>query len=213
MAIIEIKNMTKKYDERIIFQNFSLFIEEGEMVAIMGPSGSGKSTLLNILGLIEDFDEGEYKILGYRNVKINSKLSSSIIRDEIGYLFQNFALIDDLNVRENLMIALKYVHLSKENKNKRVSLALKKVGLDGLEDKKLICLSGGEQQRLAVARLLLKPSSIILADEPTGSVDQNNKQVIFQLLKWINKNGKTVIIVTHDKEIGYLCNRIICLEG
>ena len=124
--MIELKDITKKYGKKVIFQNFNLKVKEGEMIAIIGSSGSGKSTLLNIIGLIESFNSGEYTCMGYKNVKPNSSLAQKIIRNDISYLFQNFALIEDQSVLSNLLLALKYVHQKKEEKVKKLAKAKKK---------------------------------------------------------------------------------------
>ena len=168
MAIIELKGVTKSYNKKIL-DNFNMSINENEFVAIVGESGKGKSTLLNIVGLLENGDSGEIIIDGESNIEPNSSKASKILRYKINYLFQNFALIDEETVMKNLMLALKYVSINNMDKVNRIKEALDKVGLSGYEDKKVFELSGGEQQRVAIARCILKPSKIILADEPTGS--------------------------------------------
>lgn len=211
--MIELKNIKKSYGKHVILENMNLSIKEGEMIAITGESGSGKSTLLNILGLIEDFDEGEYVLENKKNIKINSKESQRMIRDNISYLFQNFALIENETVNDNLMIALKYYsrQKSKSDKKKIIHDALVNVGLRDYEQKKIFELSGGEQQRVAIARALIKPCKLLLADEPTGSLDAKNRDEILQLLKEINESGKTVIVVTHDSQVSDSIPRIIHL--
>ncbi|BBA92523.1 bacteriocin ABC transporter ATP-binding protein [Streptococcus ruminantium] len=179
------------------------------MVAITGPSGCGKSTLLNIIGLIDDFQNGSYQFDGMENIKVNSSQASSIIRNKISYLFQNFALMDSKTVEENLMLALFYQKLSKHEKKKRISQALEQVGLKGYENDNIFELSGGEQQRVAIARAILKPSIVILADEPTGSLDRKNKEIVLDLLRKLNQDGKTILIVTHDPEVAEACSRTI----
>lgn len=209
--MIELRNITKRYGKKIIFQNFNLKINKGEMVAIIGPSGSGKSTLLNIIGLIESINDGDYIFMEHKNVKPNSVLAQKIIRKEISYLFQNFALIENETVLYNLLLALKYVHKPKEDKIIQIKKALSDVGLPNYLYDKIYELSGGQQQRVAVARTLIKPSELILADEPTGSLDDKNRDEIFKLLDKLNKRGKTVVIVTHDTELAQKCPKIITL--
>lgn len=211
MGIIELKNINKHYGEHKILNNFSLDINEGEMVAITGSSGRGKSTILNIMGLLESFDSGDYLIDGEKNVKVNSRRSVKILRETINYLFQNFALIDEESVAYNLELALKYVRANKTEKKNMIKNALNQVGLDGYEKKKIYELSGGEQQRVSISRCILKPSKIILADEPTGSLDESNVKLVLNLLKVLNEKGKTVIIVTHDKFVASNCTREISL--
>lgn len=211
MNIIEIRNLTKSYDDKIILDKFNLDIYEGEIIAIKGCSGKGKSTLLNIIGLIENFDSGELLIDGVSNVKPNSEKASKIIREKIGYLFQNFALVDNETVKFNLELAMKYIKLNKTDKKTKILDALKKVNLEGYENKEIYKLSGGEQQRVAIARLLIKPCKIILADEPTGSLDDKNKENILNLLKYLNTQGKTIVIVTHEDMATNIADRVIYL--
>jgi len=211
MPIIELENVSKTYGEKKVLDNISLKINEGELVAITGESGKGKSTILNILGLLETTDSGQVLICGQGNIKPNSSKATKVLRNTISYLFQNFALIDEETVNNNLLIALKYVKGTKKDKLNKISEVLKIVGLEGFEKRKVYELSGGEQQRVAIARIMLKPSKIVLADEPTGSLDEVNRDKIFELLKGINKDGKTVVIVTHDKYLANKCNKVISL--
>lgn len=188
-------------------------IENGELVALIGQSGSGKSTLLNIIGLIEPFDSGELNFNGIKGIKVNTSKSQAIIRDQISYLFQNYALVDNETVKYNLDLALKYTKKSKQEKKDIISYILSKVGLADTESKKIYELSGGEQQRIAVARAFIKPSNLVLADEPTGSLDDENRENILNLIIELNKSGKTVIIVTHDQYIAQVCSRIIDIHA
>lgn len=204
--MINLVNIKKAYDGKIILDNFSLHIQEGEMVAIKGKSGCGKSTLLNIIGLLEAADKGQVCIDGFRNVKPQSQTAIKLIRYEISYLFQNFALVDEETVLYNLKIALRYV---KGNKKQKIAEALSSVGLSGMEGKKIYQLSGGEQQRIALARILLKPSKIVLADEPTGSLDSYNRDIVIEMLHKLQKQGKTIVIVTHDMNVAKKCDRIV----
>lgn len=206
--IIELKAISKSYNKNII-NNLSIKIKENEMVAIVGQSGKGKSTLLNIIGLLENADSGEVIIDDRKNIKANSNEATKIIREKISYLFQNFALVEQETVYENLKIALKYVKISNNEKEKLIKSALKSVDLEGYEKRKIFELSGGEQQRIAIARVILKPSKIVLADEPTGSLDSKNRDKVLELLKKMNKDGKTIVIVTHDNQLASNCDRSI----
>ena len=172
MDTISLKNITKKFGNKVIFKNFNLNIKKGDFVSIMGPSGTGKSTLLNIIGLLESKDSGDIKILDYLNPKFNSKEGVYLLRKEISYLFQNYGLVENKTVNYNLKMATHFLKLSKNEENKKIKDALSKVGLENIENEKVYSLSGGEQQRVALAKIILKPSSIILADEPTGSLDE-----------------------------------------
>ena len=207
--MIELENITKTIGGKVILDHLSLRIDQGDLVAIVGKSGSGKSTLLNLLGLIDGDYSGRYEIFGQTNLAVNSTKSQTIIREHISYLFQNFALIDDETVEYNLMLALKYVKFSKKDKLKKVEEILERVGLPATLHQKVSELSGGEQQRIAVARAILKPSQLILADEPTGSLDPENRDLVLKFLLEMNREGKTVIIVTHDTYVAQQCHRII----
>jgi len=209
LAIIELKDITKVYGNKKILDRFSLKVHEGEMIAITGLSGRGKTTILNIIGLIENFDEGQLVIDGESHIKVNSSKATKILREKIGYLFQNFALVDDETVDYNLYLALKYVKASKKEKQKLIKEALDKVGLPSSEKSKIYELSGGEQQRVALARIMLKPCKIVLADEPTGSLDEENCVKVLNLLKVLKATGKTIVIVTHDKFVANQCDKII----
>lgn len=209
--MIKIKNLSKSFDDHMVLDNINLDIKEGEMVAILGESGSGKSTLLNIIGLIEGDYDGDYYFKDNKNVRVNSSKSSKLIREEISYIFQSFALIEDESVRDNLKLALKYVNKSKDEEENMILEALEKVNMKDNIDKIVASLSGGEQQRVALARAILKPSSLILADEPTGSLDEKNKEYVMDVLKDLNKSGKTVLVVTHDKYTASVCQRKINL--
>lgn len=210
--MIELKNITKKFENKTVFANFNLQIDQNEMVAIIGPSGSGKSTLLNILGLIDKVDDGDYQFEQYINIKPNSRLAQKIIREKISYLFQNFALIEEDTVLQNLLLALKYVKQSKKEKTEIITAALQKVGLSEYLNSKIYELSGGQQQRIAVARAIIKPSELVLADEPTGSLDSKNRDEIIKLLLELNAAGKTVIVVTHDSHVAEKCHRVLELK-
>lgn len=209
MAIVELNNITKKYGNNKILDKFSLKINRDEIVAITGPSGKGKTTILNIIGLLENFDEGELFIDGQKNIKVNSSKATKILREKIGYLFQNYALVDDETVYYNLDLALKYAKNNRKEKNELIKKALNDVGLEGFEKRKIYELSGGEQQRVAIARIILKPCQVILADEPTGSLDEKNRDLVLDLLKKLNNKGKTIVLVTHDKFVANQCDRII----
>ncbi|OTN76519.1 hypothetical protein A5886_001596 [Enterococcus sp. 8G7_MSG3316] len=206
---LELKDLRKDYGLKGIFRNVNMQIHEGEMIAITGPSGCGKSTLLNIIGLIEAYDEGQLYLFGEKAPRPNSRAANQFIRKHISYLYQNYALVEYLTVEENLRMALKYVEKSNYAKIDMMKLTLESVGLYDCLKMKICELSGGEQQRVAIARAILKPCDIILADEPTGSLDDKNRDSILAILKWINKQGKTILVVTHDAEVARNCSRSI----
>ena len=208
--VIELKNINKNYGNKYLFKNLNFSIKKGEMIAITGASGSGKSTLLNIIGLIDKPNSGEVSICGNKNPYDKEKIKLNLFRNNIGYLFQNYALVDNYTVSKNLDIALEYV--KGKDKKKLKEEALDKVGLLDKLNNKVFELSGGEQQRVALARLILKENDIILADEPTGSLDEDNKAIILTLLKELNNEGKTVVVVTHDKVVANMCDREINIK-
>lgn len=211
MSAIELSAIHKAYGSKVLFNELTMKIEEGEFVAITGGSGSGKTTLLNIMGLIEKSDSGKIRLFDMNDVRPNTKKAGSAIRNYIGYLFQNYALIDNERVEDNLKIGLRYQKLNRQNEKKAITESLKRVGLAGYETRKIFELSGGEQQRVALARIMLKPSKLILADEPTGSLDAKNRDMIMSLLKEMNQDGKTIVIVTHDSYIADQCSRVFHL--
>ncbi len=210
---VKIRNLSKSYGGKPIFKQFNLDLDEGDMVAITGPSGTGKSTLLNILGTLEPFDSGTICLFGEELPKVNSRKANEFLRNKISYLFQNFALVDDWTVKQNLEIVFNHQKLNKEEKRRKIEEALKIVGLEGYENNKIYTLSGGEQQRVSIARILLKPGELILADEPTGSLDPQNKELVIKLLKQINSLGKTILIVTHDSEVAESCSKNIQINS
>ena len=208
--VISIKGLEKNFGKKTVFSGFSLEIPEGSFTVISGASGSGKSTLLNIIGLLEKKDKGDMVHFGQKNIKPFSTKATSLLKDKIGYLFQNYALVDNATVEYNLKLAMEGHDTSKENN--RVKEVLEAVGLTGFEKKKVYQCSGGEQQRVAIARLMLKPCELILADEPTGSLDHENKMKVVDLLKGFQRAGKTVVLVTHDEDLMHLGEPLIRID-
>ena len=209
MNLVEINNLTKKYEKKTILRDISLTVDEGEFVCIHGKSGCGKSTLLNIIGLIEKYDSGSVKLFGNDINRTSIFARQKLIRYKIGYLFQNYALVDDSSVMNNLLMGMKYIKESDKIKKSKISETLKLVGLDGYEKKMIYKLSGGEQQRVAIARVMLKPSELILADEPTGSLDPENRDIVMDLLKKLNNEGKTMLLVSHDVNVVKSADRVV----
>ncbi|AVB12182.1 ATP-binding cassette domain-containing protein [Bacillus subtilis] len=206
--MIELKSISKSFDGKSVLSNFSIHIEENEFVSIVGKSGSGKTTLLNIISLLDAPDEGTVEILGYQNPK--SKEVMKLRRENLGYIFQNYVLMDNETVLTNLLLSTAY---AKDFDKNKLSEALELVGLDkSFLKKKVYQLSGGEQQRVAIARIILKPCDIILADEPTGNLDEFNKNIILSLFHQLKDMGKTIICVTHDQEIANCSDRVIILS-
>ena len=211
---IEILNVTKKFGKRFIFRDLNLSIKRGEFVAIVGTSGCGKSTLLNMIGLLESIDAGQIILNGKEIPKIESKKATLLRRNTINYLFQSFALINDMTVYQNLFIAMNFLNITDKEKDIKIDKILEKVNLKELKNEKINTLSGGEQQRVALARTILKPGDIILADEPTGSLDSVTAEIVFDLIKDLSKQyKKTVIMVTHNKNLANKADRIVNLEN
>lgn len=210
--MIKIIDLKKSFKDKVIFENFNYTIKDGTMIAIVGKSGSGKTTLLNILGLLDfDFD-GKILYDDQEISKLNEKHITKYIRNNINYLFQNYALIDNETVEKNLLLSLEYEKISKQDKILKINNVLENVGLSNYNKKRIYTLSGGEQQRIALARTMLKRGNIILADEPTGNLDDENSKIVIKLLKNLQKLGKTIIIVTHNQEIADKCDEIIRLK-
>lgn len=198
----------KKSNEFYALNNVNVEINEGELVAIIGKSGAGKSTMMHIIGCIDDFEEGKYELNGKDISSISAKKKAEIRNKEIGIVMQDFALIDEYTVEENVMIPM-YFTKGVKNKKDKVKNALEKVGIEDLSSKSINKLSGGQKQRVAIARAIVNEPDILLADEPTGALDSKTGQEIMNVFKEINDNGKTVIIITHDMEIAKQCKRII----
>ncbi len=207
----ELVSVTKGFGQRTVIRAMDLSVADGEMVAISGRSGSGKSTLLNLVGLLEPIDDGTLRLFGEIAPKVGSGSATKLLRYRLGYLFQNFALIDDESVDANLRLAQAYVKMPRARRDASRADALRRVGLADVGHQKVYELSGGEQQRVAIARLMLKPCDLILADEPTGSLDVANADVVLALLKELNAIGKTVIVVTHDERVVAACDRVVAL--
>lgn len=207
--MIELQEVSKTFGKHQIFDKYSLNISAQKMTAILGKSGAGKSTLLNLIGLIEESDSGKIRIAGQKAPKINSKEALLMWRNLIAFLFQNFALIEDESIERNLNISLVYEKLHGKEKRRRMRKILNQVGITHKLSEKVYALSGGEKQRVALARALLKRSKIILADEPTGSLDEQNRALILGLLRQEVEKGKTVIVVTHDPAVVAACDEFV----
>lgn len=204
--LVKIYNYNKKNELKAL-NGVSLEIKDGEMVAIIGKSGSGKSTLLNILAGISEYNSGSYKVDGEEISEMKEKQIADFRNKKVGLVMQDFALIEGYSVLENVMIPL--IIAKDKNQKEKAKDAIRNVDLINLKDKKVVELSGGQKQRIAIARAMVNNPSIILADEPTGALDTKTSKEIMELFKKLNKQGKTVIIVTHDLEIADSCERTI----
>lgn len=203
--MITINNLSKSYGSNRIFNDYNLSVAEGEMVAIVGISGKGKSTLLNIIGSLESFDDGTVAVDNRNIKKMKHKEQLQFLRKDVSFLFQNYALMENHNVYDNITIGQK---IDKTNKNK-IEEVLDEVNLSGFENRMINTLSGGEQQRVALARIMLKPSKLILADEPTGNLDEKNANMVWDILLQLKKLDKTVVVVTHEVHALHHFDRVI----
>ena len=209
-TFLHVDTLNKSFGSNTVLHNISFEIESGESVALVGPSGCGKSTLLNIIGLLETLDSGTINLEGRVYPSINSKKATLMRRTEINYLFQSFALINDWKVSKNLLLALQYTKLSKQEQERLIRTALENYGIGEKFDAVVNELSGGEKQRVAIARAMIKPGNLILADEPTGSLDKAMATIVIDsLLDSVRANHKTLLMVTHDMGIAQRCDRII----
>ena len=212
--MLEIKNVSKVYGEGtakvVALDNVSLRVNKGDFIAIMGPSGSGKSTLLNIIGGLDRLSEGEVILDGERIDNLDEDALVDIRRWEIAYVFQQYHLLPSLTALENVLLPLIFCGANREDK-KALDI-LKRVGLEKRAEHKPSQLSGGEQQRVAIARALVNNPSLILADEPTGNMDQKTGREILGLFDQLNKEGHTIIMVTHNFEIAKQAKKVIVLQ-
>ncbi|CCQ98313.1 Uncharacterized ABC transporter ATP-binding protein YknY [[Clostridium] ultunense Esp] len=218
MSLIEIRDVKKTYttgrETSVVLNGINQSIEKGEKVAIVGPSGSGKTTLLNIIGLLIQPTSGEVYING-RNVLSLSTDEKAKLRNQVfGYVFQDFVLMEKDHVLSNVMIPLLYAYprIKKGDRKQMVEEALEKVGLSHKLKEKVKYLSGGERQRVAIARAIVNNPFIILADEPTGSLDVKNRDIVMDLFDTLVEQGKTLLIVTHNEEIAKRCDRVVQIK-
>jgi len=195
--------------ETIALNGVNIEVKDGEFIAIMGPSGCGKSTLLNILGLLDSPTEGKYWLDDVEVGHLKERERTAYRKGRIGFVFQNFNLIDELTVEENVDLQLKYLGVGKSERKERVLDILRKVKLSHRAKHYPHQLSGGQQQRVAIARAVVGKPSIILADEPTGNLDSKNGMEVMQLLSELNEEGTTIVMVTHSKHDATYANRII----
>lgn len=212
--MIQVKNISKIYNKgkSNAFQaldNISFSVEKGELVSIVGTSGAGKSTLLHILACIDNYDAGEYYIDDVLVKNISEKKLAEIRNMKIGLVMQDFALVDDFTAIQNVILPLDFSKKKRSDKKEKAMAALSSVGMDKFANNLSNKLSGGQKQRTAIARAIVNDPDVILADEPTGALDSRTASEIMDLFKKLHNDGKTIIIVTHDKEIAAQCERII----
>ena len=214
--MIEIKKLHKSYpigkDSLHVLKGIDLHIKEGEFVSIMGSSGSGKSTLLNIIGILDEHDEGEYTLDDVEIKNLNEKKAAQYRNKFLGFVFQSFNLINFKNALENVALPLYYQGLGRRERQEKALFHLDKVGLKDWAKHLPNELSGGQKQRVAIARALASEPKLLLADEPTGALDSGTSAEIMQFLQQLNDEGRTLLIVTHETDIANMCKRIVKLK-
>ena len=217
-VILDMKDIVKIYkmgdEDQVVLKGVDLLVHKGEFLSILGPSGSGKSTMMNIIGCLDTPTSGTY-ILGGRNISDQSQKQLARIRSkEIGFIFQSFQLLPRQSARENVELPLIYAHVPPHERRIQAEEMLKRVGLEEKMEHKPNQLSGGQQQRVAIARALSNNPTILLADEPTGALDQKTGKQVMGLFKELNEEGNTIIMITHDANIAKYANRVVrILDG
>ncbi|MGB9428543.1 MAG: ABC transporter ATP-binding protein [Gammaproteobacteria bacterium] len=216
--MLKMNHLSKIYRTEVVetyaLRDFSIDVKEGEFVAVMGPSGSGKTTFLTIAGLLESFTGGEYHLDGKDVSRLSDNARSKIRNEKIGFIFQSFNLIPDLNVADNVDVPLRYRGFKAAERGRRIREALEVVGLASRMKHYPAELSGGQQQRVAIARALAGEPRILLADEPTGNLDSLMARQVLDLIEHINESGTTVVMVTHDPELAHRAHRSVhVLDG
>ena len=214
--MILLRNIIKEYSNKecktFALKGIDLCIKEGELLGIVGTSGSGKTTLLNILGGMDKATSGEYYYYNELISNYSNKELQCFRRDYISFIFQNFELMDDYNVYENVEMPLLARNIDRKIRKERIHRALMTVGLDKCLKKMPNELSGGQKQRCAIARALVAETPVLLADEPTGALDQKNSEMIMDYLIKLNNSGKTIVVITHDNDIAARCGRVVHIE-
>ena len=214
--MIELKNISKKYGMQdnafYALKNINIEIEDGSFIAIMGRSGAGKSTLLQIIGCLDVFDKGEYILDNYKIQEMHDSQLAKIRNDKIGFVFQDFSLLNQQSVLFNVMLPMYFNKTPYKQMKERAMHSLEVVGLLDHAKKKAHQLSGGQRQRVAIARAIVNSPSIILADEPTGALDSETSKHIMDLFQRLNEIGLTIIVVTHDQAVADYCSRIITIN-
>ncbi|MDD2371620.1 MAG: ABC transporter ATP-binding protein [Firmicutes bacterium] len=218
MSILKLKNINKTFDtksEKVVALNdISLEVEKGDFIAIVGTSGSGKTTLLNILGLLDQKTSGDYWIEDKKIEDLTEKEIARLRNENFGFILQNYALINDYSVYDNIKIPLdyRYKKFSNHKAGRKIKDIAKNLNIGEKLKQPAKNLSGGQKQRVAIARALINDTKIILADEPTGSLDKKHTEEILEIFKELNEMGKTIILITHDEKVASICKKIVHIE-
>jgi putative ABC transport system ATP-binding protein len=210
---MQVENLSKTYYRGKIpvraLQNASITVKKGELLAIMGPSGSGKSTLLALIGTLEKATDGKIVLDGIDLTSVSEKQLPGVRREKIGFIFQNYNLIPTLSALENVELSMRFSRMEKKERQERARHLLEELGLGDRLNHKPSELSGGEQQRVSIARALANRPAVILADEPTGEVDSETRDSIVRIFKELSEKGQTILVVTHDPEVAKECSRVL----
>ena len=210
VELIELKNISKQYrEETTILKGVDLCIEDGDYIALMGPSGAGKTTLMNIMGCLDRATQGESFLDGNEISDYPEKEKARLRNEKFGFVVQDFALINEMTVYENVRLPLRYRKKRLKKEREHIESILKSLEIEDKKEIRVCDLSGGQQQRVAIARAIVNSPEIILADEPTGALDQETGREVMEIFSKLNQQGKTIIIVTHDPNIAAKCNRIV----
>lgn len=208
--MLRVENLEKHFGQRELWRAISFSVEPREMVAITGPSGCGKTTLLNCIGLLEKVDGGSILLDGNELCRVSARARRKFWRERLGFLFQDYGLVESISVERNVRIVEPHLRVVSKLRSK-AALALESVGLGGRGKEPTFQFSGGEQQRVALARIILKQPSLVLADEPTGSLDANNELMVLSHLRNIAEQGTMVLIATHSARVIEMCDRVVRL--
>ncbi len=214
--MIDLKNVVKIHqtgdEELIALKNISLHINEGEFTAIMGPSGSGKSTMMNILGLLDRFDEGDYILNGKNVTHLTSNESAHVRNKNLGFVFQSFNLMPRMTLLENVALPMVYAGVPAKERKERALEALTQVGLENRIKHRPNAISGGQKQRVAIARAIVNKPAVLMADEPTGNLDSKTTLEIMSIFQRLNREGTTVVMVTHEPDVAKYTKRIVSFK-
>ncbi|MET8566389.1 ABC transporter ATP-binding protein [Streptomyces flaveolus] len=211
-SVIEVENLSKVFGSRVLWRNVNFTVRQGEMLALIGPSGAGKSTLLHCLGLLEKPTAGAIRYKARDITRLSKGETRRFRRDSLGYLFQHYALIENASVEENLEVAIKPRRRAADSDGPSITDALNRVGLAGRGRERIHHLSGGEQQRVALARLMVQRPTLVLADEPTGALDDANTTAVIDILRDLSRAGCAVVLATHDATVRDRCDAVFAVH-